>query len=248
MSRIHLVMQAKGGAGKSLVASYIAQYIMEEKKKCIVFDADPLNPTLSRTVSLGARVVNLLANDRTTIIKNAFDGMIEECENLESAAVIDIGSSAFVPMLEYCEKNDIFGLWDSMGHQCIIHSIITGKDFADTCSWFDELMRRTRHVPSVWADVWLNPFTGPVEKDGREFYETITFKENRDRIRGIIPMPLPANNGIFGTCSFNEMMAAGMTFEEYCHGGGDIVSMQTMILFKRKLFALMDRGELTISW
>lgn len=243
MSAIHLIMQGKGGVGKSLLAFYIAQYIKEQRNKCLVFDTDPLNPTLSRTVSFDAKVVNILADDRTSIVKSAFDGMIEACESMESDAVIDVGSSSFVPMLEYCEKNDVFTLWHSMGHACVIHSIITGKDFVDTCEWFGEIMRRSRHVPSVSAVVWLNPFAGPVEKDGRTFLDTVQYKENRDRIQDVILMPLPSDVGILGMSSFNEMMAVGETLEEY-HRSGEhfIMERQTMIMFKRKLFGVMDRA------
>ena len=247
MSTINLVMQGKGGCGKSLIAFYIAQHIKEQKDKCLVFDTDPLNPTLSRTVSLEARVVDILAPDRTTIIKSAFDGMIEACESMESDAVIDIGVSSFVPMLEYCDKNDVFSLWHSMGHECRIHSIITGKDFVDTCGWFGEIMRRTRHIPSVYAIVWLNSFTGAVERDGRTFFDTEQYRENKKRIMDVIDMPLPEDMGMFGMKSFNEMMACGETFEEY-HASGEhfIMERQTMIMFKRKLFGMMSRAGISI--
>jgi hypothetical protein len=107
-------------------------------------------------------------------------------------------------------------------------------------------MKRTRHVPSVEAYVWLNPFTGRVEQDGREFTDTVQYKENKDRIRTILPMPLPASVGSFGMRSFNEMMAAGETFEEYCRGRHFIMERQTMIMFKRKLFEMMDRAGIAL--
>jgi CO dehydrogenase nickel-insertion accessory protein CooC1 len=52
MAKIHLVMQGKGGIGKSLLAFYIAQYVREKTGKCLVFDTDPLNATLARTSAL----------------------------------------------------------------------------------------------------------------------------------------------------------------------------------------------------
>lgn len=247
MSIINLVMQGKGGCGKSLIAFYIAQYIKEQKGKCLVFDTDPLNPTLSRTVSFEARIVDILAADRTTIVKSAFDGMIEACEKMESDAVIDIGASSFVPMLEYCAKNDVFSLWHSMGHECRIHSIITGKDFVDTCGWFGEIMRRTRHVSSISAVVWLNSFAGNVEKDGHTFLDTVQYAENKECIRDIIDMPVPKDVGVFGMKAFNEMMACGETLEEYHSGGHFIMERQVMIMFKRKLFGMMDRAGIALG-
>jgi cellulose biosynthesis protein BcsQ len=107
MSNIHLVMQGKGGVGKSLLAFYLAQYIREKSGKCLVFDTDPLNQTLARTTTLEARVVRILADDHITIMKNAFDLMIEECETEEADVVIDVGASSFVPMLE-CGKQKTY--------------------------------------------------------------------------------------------------------------------------------------------
>ena len=132
MAKIHLVMQGKGGVGKSLLAFYIAQYVREKNGKCLVFDPDPLNQSLARTTALEARVVRILADDHITIMKNAFDLMIEECETEDADVVIDVGASSFVPMLEYCAVNGVYDLWHEMGHACILHSIITGKDFLDT--------------------------------------------------------------------------------------------------------------------
>jgi hypothetical protein len=245
MSTIHLFIQRKSGIGNSTAAFYLVQYLMERKKKCLVFDVDQLNPTLSRTVSFEAKVVKIFAADRTTIIKNAFDEMVEACENMESDAVIDVGSSSFIPMLEYCDRNDIFTLWHELGHRCRIHSIITGRYFADTCDWLDEIMRRTRHVSSISADVWLNPFTGPVEKEGHTFEDTIQYRENKRRIRSLVSMLLPENSGMFGKYAFKEMMAAGETFEEYCRSLHFILSRQTMCMFRQKQFAVLDKVRMT---
>ena len=99
MSKIHLVMQGKGGVGKSLLAFYLAQYVREKNGKCLVFDTDPLNQTLARTTALEARVVRILADDHITIMKNAFDLMIEECEEEETDVVIDVGRVRSSPCL-----------------------------------------------------------------------------------------------------------------------------------------------------
>lgn len=72
MAKIHLVMQGKGGVGKSLLAFYIAQYVKEKTGKCLVFDTDPLNQTLARTAALEAKVVRILADDHITIMKKVY--------------------------------------------------------------------------------------------------------------------------------------------------------------------------------
>jgi len=53
---VHLSLQGKGGVGKSLVASLLAQYFKQRKGmtvRCI--DADPVNQTLAQYKELGAQ-------------------------------------------------------------------------------------------------------------------------------------------------------------------------------------------------
>lgn len=43
MKTIHFVLQGKGGAGKSFIASILAQYMKELDHDNLVLDTDPLN-------------------------------------------------------------------------------------------------------------------------------------------------------------------------------------------------------------
>jgi len=241
MPKIHLVMQGKGGVGKSLLAFYLAQYVKEKTGKCLVFDTDPLNHTLARTKALEAKVVKILADDHFTILKTAFDLMIEECEAEGADVVIDVGASSFVPMLEYCALNDVYGFWHEMGHSCILHSIITGKDFADTCRMFSVVMEKTGKLPSVSSVVWLNPFAGPLEKDGKGFEDTAVYRENERHIRAVLLMPAFTNE-MFRT-DFLAMMEAGKTFNEAIDAPSSLsMSKQRFKIMKRDVFGIMDKA------
>ncbi len=246
MSNIHLVMQGKGGVGKSLLAFYLAQYVREKTGKCLVFDTDPLNPTLSRTKALEVRLLRILADDHTTILKNAFDPMIEDCASAGSDAVIDIGASSFVPMLEYCDRNGVHGLWGEMGHSCILHSIITGKDFSETCELFGVVMAKTGRLPSVSSVVWLNPHAGPVEMNGLGFEKTSVYSDNERHIRAVLPMPAFTDD-MFKP-DFLVMMGAGKTFDEVIADPGmPIMSRQRIRMMKREVFGVMDRAGIFTS-
>lgn len=241
MSKIHLVMQGKGGIGKSLLAFYLAQYVKEKNGKCLVFDTDPLNQTLARTAALEAKVVKILADDHITIMKNAFDLMIEECEAEESDVVIDVGASSFVPMLEYCALNGVYDLWHEMGHTCILHSIITGKDFGDTCKMFAVVMEKTGRRPSVSSIVWLNPFAGPVEKDGKGFNKTTVYRDNERHIKAVLPMPAFTNDMFHP--DFLAMMESGQIFDEaIANPAISIMSRQRIKMMKRDIFGVMDKA------
>ena len=242
MAKIHLVMQGKGGVGKSLLAFFIAQYLKHRTGKCLVFDTDPLNQTLARTAALDAKVLKLLADDHITIMKNAFDEMIESCETLDANVVIDIGASSFVPMLEYCAKNGVYDLWQSMGHNCIVHSIITGKDFADTCKMFGIVMEKTGRIPSVSSIVWLNPFSGPVEKDGMGFDETVFYRENKEHIKAVLPMPAFVTDTMHH--DFLALMDAGKTFDEFINDPSNrLMSRQRVKMMQSEVYAVMGRAN-----
>jgi len=51
---IHLTLQGKGGVGKSLVASILAQYFRHRGTEIHCLDTDPVNQTFSQYTELGA--------------------------------------------------------------------------------------------------------------------------------------------------------------------------------------------------
>ena len=51
---IHLSLQGKGGVGKSLAASILAQYFIARGKPVRCVDSDPVNKTLSQYAALQA--------------------------------------------------------------------------------------------------------------------------------------------------------------------------------------------------
>jgi hypothetical protein len=240
MSNIHLVMQGKGGVGKSLLAYYIALFVIFKKGKCLVFDTDPLNPTLARTSALDAKMLNLLAADNITIVKTAFDQIIEASIEASADVVIDVGASSFINMLEYSVRNGIFDLWHSMKHQCILHTIITGKDFADTCHWFGVVMEKTGRLSSTSSVVWLNPFFGPVERDGKGFEKTQVYQKNSLSIKAVLRMPAFVDEMM--RPDFLRMMESGKTFDEAITDETfPIMSRHRINMMKQEVFSALEK-------
>ena len=56
---IQLTLQGKGGVGKSLVASVLAQYLWEKGKEVRCIDTDPVNRTFAQYRALSADRLNL---------------------------------------------------------------------------------------------------------------------------------------------------------------------------------------------
>jgi hypothetical protein len=102
---VHLVLQGKGGVGKSLVAAILAQYFRERGRPVRCVDTDPVNQTFAQYGELEVRRLDLLVDG--TIDQRAFDGLIERLLTEDGVFVVDNGASTFIPMWNYVLENDV---------------------------------------------------------------------------------------------------------------------------------------------
>ena len=61
MKKIHLILQGKGGVGKSLIASLLMQYLQKKSYNVIAIDTDPVNSTLHGYSKLNIQLLGLCA-------------------------------------------------------------------------------------------------------------------------------------------------------------------------------------------
>src|SRR6202000_1402784 len=102
---IHLTLQGKGGVGKSLVASVLAQYLKEKGKEVRCVDTDPVNRTFAQYGALGADRLNL-RDEHHRIEHSAFDSLIERFLPEDGAPFVeDTGPSPFLPLWHYLLEN-----------------------------------------------------------------------------------------------------------------------------------------------
>src|SRR2546421_10629851 len=83
---VHLVLQGKGGVGKSFVSSILAQYFRDKQRPVHCFDSDPVNATLAQYTELNAEHVNVLK--RGSINEKEFDKIVEHVCREEGIFVI----------------------------------------------------------------------------------------------------------------------------------------------------------------
>src|SRR4051812_17020041 len=76
MNQLHIVMNGKGGIGKSIVAYNIAQYLKSLDPDALCIDTDPLTPTLSKYP--GLKAVHIQIASEAEVYLNRFDEMIEK--------------------------------------------------------------------------------------------------------------------------------------------------------------------------
>ena len=120
MAKIHLVLQGKGGVGKSLIAATIAQYKAMNGQKPLCIDTDPINATFEGYKALNVRRLNILEGDE--INTRHFDALVELIAASEGDVIIDNGASSFVPLSHYLISNQVPALLEEMGHELVVHT------------------------------------------------------------------------------------------------------------------------------
>ena len=75
MAKIHMVLQGKGGVGKSMIAATIAQYKAGKGQKPLCIDTDPVNATFEGYKALNVRRLNIMDGDE--INTRNFDALVE---------------------------------------------------------------------------------------------------------------------------------------------------------------------------
>ena len=164
---IHLTLQGKGGVGKSLVASVLAQYLREKGKEVRCIDTDPVNRTFAQYSALGADRLNL-RDEHNRIEQRAFDSLIERFLTEDAATfVVDNGASTFLPLWHYLLENSALDYLRQNGRRVYVHTVITGgQALLDTLNGFHELAQTTAERNIV---VWVNEYFGRVEAEGKKF-------------------------------------------------------------------------------
>lgn len=234
-----MVLQGKGGVGKSLISALIAQYKSEKGQNPHCFDTDPVNATFAGYKVLNVHPIQIMDGDE--INPRNFDSLVEQIATVEEDVIIDNGAATFVPLAHYLLSNEIPELLASMGHQLIIHTVVTGgQALLDTVNGFDQLAKQFSE-PSLFV-VWLNPYWGAVEHEGRSFEELKAYKNNKKRVSAIVAIP-EFKKETFGQ-DLSDLLSDRLTFDEALNAQGlTIMTKQRLKLIKKQLFEIMDIAE-----
>ena len=232
MATIHLVLQGKGGVGKSMIAALIAQYHLTKGKRPLCLDTDPVNASFHAYQGLPVTRLNILQNEE--IDPRSFDQLVELISHATGDVVIDNGASSFVPLSAYLITNHVPALLQSLSHQIVVHTVITGGQAqSDTLHGFTQLVKQ---FPSdVSFVVWLNPYWGPIERDGKPFEQMKAYTAHKDRVSAIIRLP-DLKKETFGR-DLSDMLQAHLTFEEaMALPSLTIMTRQRLSIIKKQLF------------
>ena len=205
---IHIILQGKGGVGKSWVAVLYAQYLYDSGVELYCADTDPVNDTFSRYKAINAERINVL-NENQEINSRAFDALIEKLITHKGCAVVDNGAATFIPMAAYLAENRVVELLQEMGKKVYIHTVLTGGQAMDDT--VNGLIALLDSQPAEIV-VWENEFFGNVERDGKRFVDLELYEANKNRIKGVINIQR-RNPATFGT-DIELMVSNKMTFAE----------------------------------
>jgi hypothetical protein len=234
---VHLILQGKGGVGKSFVSAILAQYFRDKQKTVHCFDTDPINATLAQYAELNAEHVNVLK--RGAINEKEFDTIVEKVCRGEGIYVIDTGATTFVPMWNYILENEILRFLEDHDRQVYVHSVITGgQAMTDTLNGFSKVATTAGQKNIV---VWLNEYFGEVSgNDGKPFEELKVAQQHADRLVGSITIR-ERNANTFGD-DVKEMLERRLTFDSAIKNGDfSLVSKQRLAIVRRDLFEQLDR-------
>lgn len=236
MARIHMVLQGKGGVGKSMVAATLAQYLRHLGQTPLCIDTDPVNATFEGYRALDVRRLNILEGDE--INTRRFDDLVELVAGAQQDVIIDNGASSFVPLSHYLVSNQVPALLQEMGHELIVHTVVTGgQALVDTVSGFVQLVSQ---FPSECRFVvWLNPFWGAIEYEGKVFEKMKAYSEHKAKVSAIVKIPT-LKEETYGR-DFSDMLQQRLTFDEaLAQEAMTIMTRQRLKIVRTQLFGQLE--------
>lgn len=218
---LNILMQAKGGVGKSVTSFILAQYLRDSltADNCAFIDTDPKNDSFAQYKALDVAYFNAASfnaeTGETKVDAIAINAIFEQIMETPQTIVMDTGSSNYIDLKSYLEVNETleaFSEEEEISRDVIIHVPINGgSDFAFCIHELGVLFETFKTAKFV---IWLNSYGGKLAMpEGKEFDNTKIAKmlENSGRFLGSVILPQLDQNQ---ADAFRTMMAKHLTFEE----------------------------------
>lgn len=237
---VHLILQGKGGVGKSLVAAILAQYFGQRGRDVHCVDTDPVNQTFAQYRELDVARLDLLCDG--VIDPRVFDALMERLLTEAGVFVVDNGASTFIPMWNYILENDVVRVLSESGRRLYVHCVITGgQALVDTLSGFAKLAETT---PDQNIVLWVNEYFGRIERDGKLLRDLPVYRDHSAKVWGSVAIP-KRNRDTFGR-DVEDMLRRKLTFREALNGADfPIMVRQRLRVVQRELFEQLDQLAMT---
>lgn len=233
MATVHMILQGKGGVGKSLVASYFTQYLLDRDIPVACFDTDPVNATFSAYKAINVAILDVMDGDNVN--SRNFDSLMEQLLSLppEAHAVVDNGASTFLPLASYIAENNVAEFLADTGHTLNLHTVITGgQSEGDTLQGLNSLLTNFKTPITIW----VNPYFGKIAFNGHELEQM-----NKERNGHTLILPV-YNRATFGF-DIENMLSQRMTFNEALVDEKiNIMARQRLKLVRTDLWKILDQA------
>jgi hypothetical protein len=238
MATIHLLLQGKGGVGKSLIASILFQYLSEHGVQVFGCDTDPVNATFTGYKEFDVQALRIMKGD--DIDQRLFDQLIDYTAEMPDNAhlVVDNGASCFVALCGYLKENSALEYLADQGHEVLIHTVVTGgQAIGDTLAGLSSLTQHFSDTPLV---VWLNPYFGEIRLEGEDFYQFKVYTAASANFRAVIELPELKPN-TFGK-DLAELLALKWSFNAGIKSSLPVMTRQRLSTTWRRVKAAVDRA------
>src|SRR5580658_361385 len=237
---VHVVLQGKGGVGKSFVSAILAQYFRTKSAPVHCLDTDPIYATFAQYRLLGAEHMKVLR--RGTVNEKQFDMLVDKVCEGDGVFIVDTGATTFVPLWNYILENEILAFFRSYGRNVFVHSVVTGgQAMSDTLTGLERLAQTTSEKNVI---VWLNEYFGEVCKDGKTFEDFEVAEEYAAKLVGAVVIR-DRNPHTYGD-DVRQMLERRLTFDEAIRNADfSLVSKQRLTIVRRELFEQLDKLAIT---
>lgn len=236
MAKINFIAQAKGGVGKSFIATLLAQFIKEKYGDVKVIDTDTTNPTILEYKSLNAKYIALTENHRLDLRK--FDEMMEIliASQDDEYYVIDVGSNGFQPLMAYAIENDAFNMLLEENHKVTINTVVAGgADTKETMKGALAIVEQTKTNHRIW----INEYQHPAILNNKKVSELKKWQEY-DSITAIIILP-HINPDTTGK-DIDEMLSERLTFDEY-YTSAKLMPKKRIMNYQKTIWEQLENSE-----
>lgn len=239
--QVDVILQGKGGVGKSFVASLLAQHYGERGQPPVCIDTDPVNATFAAYKSYGVERLTIMEGE--DINPRSFDQLVERIMSHgdEGIMVVDNGAATFVPLCSYLASNEVLPFLHEQGHEIRLHTVLTGgQALEDT---FNGLSALAVNFPETPIIVWFNEFFGPLERNGHSLEKSAAYKALTGRIYAEIRLP-EVKKETFGH-DLERMLSARQTFDEAIAAPDNpVMTKQRLRMIWRNLSVQMEQARL----
>jgi len=239
-STVHFILQGKGGIGKTLVSTLLAQWVQAKAPGTLrCYDTDQENTTFSRYKALNVKHIPVMTPART-IEPKRFDAMMMDILESDGNCVIDNGANTFSPLMAYLIDNACFDLLHESGRNVYIHSIVGGGDtLHDTASGFATAAQKTGAPIILWENEHFGLLHTP---SGKAFVESQTYLDHASQVRGHVKLSA-RNSDTFGA-DLKKMNTARLTLDEVMQNDKfNVMEKQRLRMIFRDVFEQLDRVD-----